>query len=88
MSESANPLAVTGLEVRQTGADVIVHDPSNEQIHVLNRTAGAVLELCDGRHDPAAIAASLCAATGAPPERVLPDVEAALATFRQLRFVC
>jgi Coenzyme PQQ synthesis protein D (PqqD) len=87
MSESLKPVAVAGLEVRQTGTDVIVHDPSSEQIHVLNRAAGAVLELCDGAHDPAAIAASLAAATGAPPERVLPDVEAVLATFRELRFV-
>ena len=87
MSESLNPVAVDGLEVRQTGTDVIVHDPGNEQIHVLNRSAGAVLALCDGAHDLEAIAASLCAATGAPPERVRPDVEAALATFRELRFV-
>jgi hypothetical protein len=87
MLVSSNPVAVAGLEVRQSGTDVIVHDPSNERIHVLNRSAGAVLALCDGAHDPAAIAASLCAATGAPPERVRPDVEAALAAFRDLRFV-
>lgn len=87
MLGAPNPLAVPGLEVRRSGPDVIVHDPANERIHVLNRSAGAVLELCDGAHDAAAIAASLCAATGAAPERVLPDVEAALAAFRDLRFV-
>ncbi len=87
MSDSPKPRAIEGLEVRRTGNDVIVHDPANERIHVLNRSAGMVLELCDGAHAPADIAASLCSRTGAPAERVLGDVEAALESFRQLRFV-
>ena len=87
MPETCNPIAIDGLEVREAGVDVIVHDPQHEQVHILNRTAGAILELCDGAHAPEEIAASLCARTGAPRDRVLPDVNATLETFRQLRFV-
>jgi Coenzyme PQQ synthesis protein D (PqqD) len=87
MYEPSKPIAIEGLEVRRTGLDVIVHDPQHEKIHILNRSAGDVLALCDGEHDPEQIAASLLAGTDAPQERVLDDVLAALATFRQLRFV-
>jgi hypothetical protein len=87
MYEPSKPIAIEGLEVRRTGLDVIVHDPQHEKIHILNRSAGDVLALCDGEHDPEQIAASLRAGTGAAPERVLSDVLAALETFRQLRFV-
>jgi coenzyme PQQ synthesis protein D (PqqD) len=87
MLEISNPLAIEGLEVRATGADVIVHDTQNAQVHVLNHTAGIVLALCDGAHDSDQIAASLCARTKAPLERCLCDVRAVLETFKQLRFV-
>ena len=87
MYEPSKPIAIEGLEVRRTGLDVIVHDPENEKIHILNRSAGDVLALCDGEHDPEQIAASLSAGTDAPQDRVLDDVLAALETFRQLRFV-
>jgi hypothetical protein len=87
MYEPSKPIAIEGLEVRRTMLDVIVHDPQHEKIHILNRSAGDVLALCDGEHDPEQIAASLRAGTGAAPERVLSDVLAALETFRQLRFV-
>ena len=87
MHEWSKPVAIEGLEVRRTGLDVIVHDPKHEKIHILNRSAGDLLALCDGEHDPAQIAASLRAGTDAPPERVLGDVLATLETFRRLRFV-
>jgi hypothetical protein len=87
MHEWSKPIAIEGLEVRRTGLDVIVHDPQHEKIHILNRSAGDLLALCDGEHDPAQIAASLRGGTDAPPERVLGDVLATLETFRRLRFV-
>ncbi|MDB5093005.1 MAG: hypothetical protein JWO85_1106 [Candidatus Eremiobacteraeota bacterium] len=87
MYEPSKPIAIEGLEVRRTGLDVIVHDPEHEKIHILNRSAGDVLALCDGKHDPEQIAASLRAGTDTPQDLVLRDVLSALETFRQLRFV-
>jgi precorrin-6B methylase 1 len=87
MHEWDKPIAIEGLEVRRTGSDVILHDPKHEKIHILNRSAGDLLALCDGEHDPQQIAASLRAGTDAAHERVLGDVLATLETFRRLRFV-
>ncbi len=87
MHEWSKPIAIDGLEVRRTGLDVIVHDPQHEKIHILNRSAGAVLDLCDGEHDPAQIASLVRAGMDVPQERVLSDVLATLDTFRRLRFV-
>jgi hypothetical protein len=87
MLETSNPRAVEGIDVRHAGGDVIVHDPANDKIHILNRSAGVVLDLCDGAHATEQIAAELSERTGAPPERVLEDVQAVLASFKQLRLV-
>ena len=87
MLETTNPRTIDGIEVRHAGNDVIVYDPSNDRIHILNATAGRVLDLCDGDHDAEQIAAALANRTNAPAERVLADVHAVLASFRQLRFV-
>lgn len=87
MLTSSNPCAIEGIDVRHAGAEVIVHDPSNNKIHILNDAAGIVLQLCDGAHDAEQIAGELARRTGAPEERVLSDVHAVLASFRELRFV-
>jgi hypothetical protein len=84
---SSPPIVVEGLDIRTAGNEVIVHDPTHEKVHVLNSTAALVLELCDGRHSTEEIAAALSARTGAPLERVRPDVEAVLRSFRELAFV-
>lgn len=37
---------VEHLELRKAGDEMLVHDLANEKIHVLNQTAGDVLEHC------------------------------------------
>src|SRR5579883_2430397 len=40
--------AASDLEIRPVGGEVIVHDVASGQIHIINKTAALVLDLCDG----------------------------------------
>jgi len=43
----------------QAGNDVVLNDPRTRMVHLLNVTAAAVWNLCDGRHTPDEIAQSI-----------------------------
>ena len=83
----AYPKAVPGLALETVDADVIVHDPVHARVHVVNRTAAAVLQLCDGTRAPEQIADELAALTGAARERILRDLGPTLMTFADLQLV-
>ena len=82
-----NPTKVSALELRTIGDEVLVHDPTHEQVHVLNGIAGRILELCDGSRSAEAIARDVSSATGADFARVNADVEAILAQFATLKLL-
>lgn len=47
------------LAAKQVGADLILYDLANRDLHVLNVTAAKVFQLCDGSHKPEEIAKAL-----------------------------
>jgi hypothetical protein len=82
-----NPKRLPEIEIRRAGDDVIVHDPTHARVHVLNETAGHVLELCDGTQSVDEIARSLCRSTGADLSVVSSDVSAILREFGALQML-
>jgi PqqD family protein of HPr-rel-A system len=78
------PKQTPGLEVRTAGDEVLVHDAKQGKVHVLNATAGKILQLCDGSRTVEEIAVALANAFLTDTERVRPDVDAALVEFRGL----
>jgi len=81
------PLKPSDLDIRTVGEEVLVHDPSHEKVHILNRSAGQILELCTGEHTQEDIVASICAQTGADKETVARDVAGLLSEFNKLGLV-
>ncbi|GAC1566783.1 MAG: hypothetical protein NVS2B3_01460 [Vulcanimicrobiaceae bacterium] len=79
----SNPLRKTNLEIRRVGEEVLVHDLEREKVHILNASAGDVLDLCDGEHSIADLTRALAAATGADARAIEPDVRAIVATFSE-----
>jgi hypothetical protein len=75
------------LDIRTVGEEVLVHDPSHEKVHILNRSAGQILELCTGDHTQEDIVMSICTQTGADKETVARDVAALLSEFSKLGLV-
>lgn len=53
-------------------------------IHVLNKTAARIWELCDGANGPDDITAALCERFDAPPEQIAADVAETLGSFAEL----
>jgi hypothetical protein len=45
---SSRPVRWTGLWVRQSGDETVLVDREHDRVHVLNETALALWELCDG----------------------------------------
>lgn len=82
-----NPTKSQNLEVRKVGEEVLVHDPAHGKVHVLNATAGAILELCDGTRTPSEIADSIADATGADVAIVSRDVAGILQEFSGLHLL-
>lgn len=82
-----NPRKADDLEIRTVGEEVLVHHLSAQKVHILNRTAGEILELCDGQRSAGEIADSICGSTNADRSEVGRDVDSMLAEFAQLGLV-
>lgn len=87
MNDNVNPRKAADLETRTVGDEVLVHHPSAQKVHILNRTAGQILELCDGSRSKADIVESISNATGADSEIVNRDVDGLIAEFIKLGIV-
>jgi hypothetical protein len=79
-----NPARAAGLEIRRAGDDVLVHDAAHDKVHVLNGTAGYVLERCDGTRSVSEIARSISETTHADATLVERDVAAIVRDFQGL----
>jgi hypothetical protein len=79
---ASTPRAVTGLDIRPAGTDVLVHDAATGKVHLLNAMGGRVLAACDGGTTVREIADAIVRATGADRAVVEHDVAAACDDFR------
>jgi hypothetical protein len=83
----ANPARTDELEIRNVDDKVLVHDAAHDKVHVLNRTAGAVLQMCDGTLSSTEIAHVLSDATGTDISVVIRDVDAIVLEFGTLQLL-
>lgn len=61
----------------------VIWDPTSGELHHLNRSASAVMSLCDGGSSIAEIVEDLAAAFGVTTERVDADVRSLLRSLRR-----
>ncbi|MDQ7087856.1 MAG: PqqD family protein [Acidobacteriota bacterium] len=74
------PQARVDLRLMDLGAELMLCDDERKLVHILNSTARRIWDLCDGTHGVDEIAAEISAMfPGIPRERVLDDVQTALA---------
>jgi hypothetical protein len=64
---------------RRSGAALL--DPANARLHVVNYTALAIWQLCDGETDPEEMVDAVCELSGLPREVAAEDVRNALTEF-------
>lgn len=84
MNDTACPATRAGIELRHVADELLVHDPAGASVHVLNATAGNVLELCDGTRTLGDIAAAVRAGVNDPHAPVERDVDRIVGEFVRL----
>ena len=72
------PKRRAGLWIRQVEGETSIYDPGTQEVHLLNDTALAIWEQCDGQTLPSEMVAAICELSGLPEDVVLEDVASAL----------
>jgi methyltransferase-like protein len=80
---------VDGIIWRKVGDEVaiIVMDDDNNSLHILNKTAAHIWEMCDGEHDADDIAASLNERFDVTLEKAKTDVNSTIAKLEKLNVI-
>ncbi len=77
------PSRKPGVWLRQAGDENAVYDPATGAVHLLNATALAIWDLCDGETLPAEMITAICQISGLHPDVVTEDVERVLGEFEK-----
>lgn len=78
------PIRREGVWLRATGEENAVYDPATGALHLMNETARAIWELCDGDTTPAEMVEAICEVSRLHPDVVAEDVERTLGEFDRL----
>ena len=78
---AALPLQRPGTWLRQSADENVIVDTDNSQLHVLNDTALALWQLCNGQNTVDEMITAVCELFGEPIDVVRRDVESALSGF-------
>lgn len=70
-----NPVRRPEVWLRSAGDENALYDPDSASVHLLNETALAIWDLCDGDTKPAEMIDAICELCGAHPDVVSEDVE-------------
>ena len=76
------------LKIKRVSRDLVLYDPSNGDVHMLNATAANVFQLCDGSHTPEEMAKALVDSfDGVDYAQAYEDVKSALDTLEAKNLV-
>ena len=75
------PSRRAGLWIRQVEGETSIFDPATHNVHLLNDTALAIWEQCDGQTLPSEMVAAIGELSGLPHEVVAEDVGRVLGQF-------
>ena len=75
------PARREGVWVRRAGDENALVDSTSSTVHLLNDTALAIWELCDGKTDPEEMIAAIVELSGLENDAVSQDVERILSQF-------
>jgi hypothetical protein len=82
-SEARCPARAPGTQLQRERGRAIVRDAQGAAILVLNDTAAALWELCDGSTSMAEMVLAICDVSSLPPARARADVETTLTHFEE-----
>ena len=77
------PARSPGVWVRKTRGETLAYHPGTGAAHLLNETALAIWDLCDGATKPQEMVEAICQLCGMHPDVVGEDVARILAEFEE-----
>lgn len=77
------PLRKKGVWLRQVGGENALYDPDSSSVHLLNDTALAIWDLCDGDVQPDEMIEAICQISSLHKDIVSEDVHRTLEEFEQ-----
>ena len=69
------------LMIRHVDDEIVAYDPMTDRTSLLNLTAGAILDACDGTRTVAEIAAEVARLFSVKPEEILDQVQESVERF-------
>jgi hypothetical protein len=87
LSGSVRVVRKDGVGLTRTGEEALLVDESGGSVHVVNRTAAQLWELCAGGPSVEGLVGSFAGSVELAPETVRDDVAGMLRTFEQLGLV-
>jgi hypothetical protein len=75
------PMRRKDVWLRQSRRENAVYNPSTSEVHLMNNTALAIWDLCDGETKPEEMLNAIIELTRLPPEVVAEDLERILLEF-------
>lgn len=75
------PARKEGVWLRQASGENVLFDPETRSARLVNHTALAIWDLCDGETEPAEMIEAICAVSSMPEEVVAEDVRRTLDDF-------
>jgi PqqD family protein of HPr-rel-A system len=85
--QHGRPVRKEGVWLRQVGQENAVVDPGTGSVHLLNPTAVAIWQLCDGETEPQEMVGAICQISGLPWEVVAEDISRILGEFQEAGIV-
>lgn len=79
----AKPKRLPGLRVKEVEEEILIFKPETGEAFLLNPTASAIFELCDGERTVSSIISTILSLVEADPEKVQADVMKALEEMEQ-----
>jgi pyrroloquinoline quinone biosynthesis protein D len=78
---SKRPLRRSDVWIRQAGQENAIYDPREQSVHLLNATALAIWQLCDGQTTVEEMVRAICDLCGMHRDIVVEDVDRVLTEF-------
>lgn len=79
--DTRHPLRRSGVWLHQAQGENVMYDPDSGAVHLLNDTALAIWDLCDGETLPQEMIDAICTLCSMHPDVVTEDVERVLTEF-------
>jgi hypothetical protein len=83
IDRETRPLARTDIAVQEIGDEVMLYDSGNEKIHVLNHSAYAIWQMCNGKNSLVDMCEQLAVQYEDSSLNLFDDVQATLDGFMQ-----